>query len=67
LKDNNTSPDRTHVRSVVAGDRLPLMAHRIYRTPNHYLAVARANKLYGFRRLAEGTRISFPPIDRKAK
>lgn len=67
LKDNNSSPDLTHVRSVVAGDRLPLMAQRIYRTPNHYLEVARANKLYGFRKLVEGTRISFPPVDKKAK
>ena len=67
LRENNSSPDLTHQRTTVAGDRLPLMTHRIYRTPNHYIEVARANKLFNFRNLAEGTRISFPPLDKTAK
>lgn len=61
-KEKNSSPDLTHVRTVIAGDKLPLMTNTIYRTPNHYIEVARANKLFNFRNLREGTSLSFPPI-----
>jgi hypothetical protein len=67
LKENNSSPDLTHRRTVVAGDTLPLMAHRIYRTPKYYIEVARANRLYTFRKLAAGAELAFPPVDKKAK
>lgn len=66
-KENNTSPDLTHVRTMRAGDKLPLVALSIYRDPTHYLEVARANKIYNFRSLREGTRVSFPPIDKSKK
>lgn len=59
---NESSPDLTHQRMVVAGDTLPLMCERIYGTPEHYLQVAEANGLTNFRRLKPGTRIFFPPI-----
>jgi hypothetical protein len=67
LKENNSSPDLTHLRTTVAGDKLPLMAHRIYRNPKYYLEVARTNELYNFRALRDGTRISFPPVDKKSR
>lgn len=67
LKEKKTSPDLTHLRTSVAGDKLPLMADAIYRTPDYYLEVARVNKLFSFRNLAQGTQISFPPVDKKAK
>jgi hypothetical protein len=67
LRENNNSPDLTHLRTTIAGDKLPLMAHKVYRTPNYYLEVARANKLFSFRDLKEGVQISFPPLDKQAK
>jgi len=63
-KEKNNSPDLTHKRTVVAGDKLPLLAHQIYRNPNYYLEVARANKLYSFRNLKDGAELSFPPLDK---
>lgn len=59
------SPDLTHVRVVEAGDTLPMLCNRIYGDPRFYLEVARANKLVNFRRLRTGTRIFFPPIEKK--
>lgn len=65
-KEKNSSPDLTHIRNVIAGDKLPLMAHSIYRDSNLYLEVARANKLFNFRRLDHGHQISFPPVNKKS-
>jgi nucleoid-associated protein YgaU len=58
------SADLTHVRQVKAGDTLPSLCHAIYGDPRYYLAVARANGLDDFRRLAPGTRLVFPPLAR---
>lgn len=59
---NKTSPDLTHERTVVAGDTLPLMCHRIYGDPGFYTQVARANNLVNFRDLQPGAKIYFPPL-----
>lgn len=67
LLDQDSSPDLTHLRQIAEGDKLPLMANKIYRTPNYYIQVAQANKLYNFRSLKAGAKLSFPPIDKKAK
>jgi hypothetical protein len=67
LKEGRTSADLTHLRTVTAGDKLPLMADKIYGSPKHYIQVARVNKLYNFRKLKAGTTLSFPPIDKKSK
>jgi nucleoid-associated protein YgaU len=58
----NTSPDLTHLRTVTAGDTLPLMAYRIYGDSSHYLKVARANGLSSFQDVKPGDQIYFPPI-----
>lgn len=60
--ENASSPDLTHVRTVKAGDSLPLMCHRIYGDASYYVAVAAANQLTDFRNLKEGTIIKFPPL-----
>ena len=60
--ERNSSPDMTHVKTVLAGDTLPLLTHRIYGKPGLYVEVARANKIFNFRRLREGTSVSFPPV-----
>lgn len=61
-KENNSSPDLTHVRMVQEGDTLPLMTFRIYGDSKYYLEVAKANKIQNFRKLKVGQEIFFPPI-----
>lgn len=65
-KENNSSPDLTHIREVKEGDTLPLMTHRIYGDSKYYLEVAKANKITNFRKLKVGQQIFFPPL-KKAK
>ncbi|MEM9214361.1 MAG: hypothetical protein AAGD25_08435 [Cyanobacteria bacterium P01_F01_bin.150] len=59
--ENKSSPDLTHVRTVKAGDNLPLMSHKIYGDPSYYIQLARANNLNNFRKLKVGKSISLPP------
>jgi hypothetical protein len=63
-RENNSSPDLTHVRKVRAGDTLPLMCYRIYGDPKYYLEVARVNGINNFRNLTPGTDIFFPPLNK---
>ena len=64
-EENNSSPDLTHIRTVKAGDTLPLMCHRIYGEAGRYLQVAEANGLSNFRELKPGMKLAFPPIRRR--
>lgn len=57
-----SSPDLTHVRTVMEGDTLPLMTFTIYGDSKYYIEVARINGLDNFRDLKTGMRIVFPPI-----
>lgn len=61
-KEKKSSPDLTHQRTIHAQDKLPLMAHKIYNTPDYYIELARANKLNNFRKLRVGEIINFPPV-----
>lgn len=63
-RENNNSPDLTHIRQVKDGDTLPLMTHRIYGDSKYYLEVARFNGLYNFRKLAVGQSVYFPPLQK---
>ncbi|MFD2565666.1 CIS tube protein [Aquimarina rubra] len=63
-KENNQSPDLTHIRLVKEGDTLPLMSHRIYGDSKYYLEVAKVNELSSFRKLEVGKQIFFPPIEK---
>ncbi|PKV49114.1 hypothetical protein ATE84_1131 [Aquimarina sp. MAR_2010_214] len=63
-KENNQSPDLTHLRLVKEGDTLPLMSHRIYGDSKYYLEVARVNGIASFRKLEVGKEIFFPPIEK---
>lgn len=63
-KENNSSPDLTHVRVVKAGETLPLMSYQIYGDSSYYLEVARANDLINFRNIHPGQVIYFPPINK---
>ena len=66
-KEKNNSPDLTHLRSVIAGDKLPLLANTIYRNANLYLEVARTNKMFNFRNLHAGDKVVFPPVDKATR
>lgn len=61
-EDNLGSPDLTHMVTVVAGDTLPALCHRIYGSSGYYLKVASFNRLPGFRRLKPGMQLLFPPL-----
>lgn len=61
-RENNNSPDLTHIRTVKQGDTLPLMTYRIYGDSKYYLQVAMANGLSNFRKLNPGQQLKFPPI-----
>lgn len=56
------SPDLTNRRTVKPGDTLPYLCHQVYGDPRHYLFVAAANDLDGFRSLTVGQPIRFPPL-----
>ena len=66
LRENNSSPDLTHLREVREGDSLPLLAYRVYGDAAFYLEVARVNKLVNFRRLEAGRRLTLPPVAKGA-
>jgi len=57
-----SSPDLTHIRTVKAGDTLPLMTYRIYGDSAYYLQVAEANNLTSVADIKPGDQIYFPPI-----
>lgn len=56
------SADLTHQRLVRAGDTLPGLCQEIYGDPLRYVDVARHNGLDGFREIAPGTTLVFPPL-----
>ncbi len=56
------SPDMTHLVTVLAGDTLPALCHRIYGSSHHYLGVAAFNRLSDFRQLRPGAQLVFPPL-----
>ena len=66
-KEDKTSPDLTHARTVKMGDTLPLMCHRIYGDPKYYLQVAKFNGLGNFRSLIPGTKLVFPSIEKTSR
>lgn len=56
------SADLTHVRTVKAGDTLPLMSYEIYGDSSYYMEIARVNKLSSVNAIKPGDQIYFPPI-----
>jgi len=62
--NKTSSPDLSHVRTVKAGDTLPIMAKRIYGDAKYYLEVAKVNNIVNFRTLTPGQEIFFPPIEK---
>lgn len=56
------SPDVTHRILVREGDSLPFIAHKVYRDADCFVALAKANRLDKFRRLAAGQEVLTPPL-----
>ena len=63
-KENNSSPDVTHIRIVEHGENLPYLCHEIYGDTSLYLQVARFNRLTDIRNLRAGDRLLFPPLEK---
>lgn len=57
-----SSPDLTHLRTVKAGDTLPLMAYQIYGDSSFYLELARVNGLNNINAIKPGDQLYFPPL-----
>jgi len=66
-RENAKSADLTHVRTVQAGDNLPLLCFRLYGDATLYREVARVNKLVNFRSLRVGQQLFFPPLQTAIK
>lgn len=64
LEQDNRSADLTHVRQVLAGDKLALMVNDIYGNALYYTQVARVNNLTSFRNIAVGNDLIFPPVQK---
>ncbi|NUO02621.1 MAG: hypothetical protein HUU01_18600 [Saprospiraceae bacterium] len=58
------SSDLTHRRVVKSSDRMDNLCNSIYESPRFIIEVARANNLTSFRKLAAGTELYFPPIEK---
>lgn len=56
------SPDLTHVREIKGRQRIDTLTHKIYKSPDYYIDVAKSNKLLGFRKLRSGNTLVFPPL-----
>lgn len=65
--ESKSSPDLTHIRTVKAGDTLPLMTYRIYGDFSYYLEIAKVNDLKNYRNLEPGTQLIFPPVNNETE
>jgi nucleoid-associated protein YgaU len=61
-EQNLASPDVPHAHLVLEGDTLPNVVARVYRDPDRYIAVARANRLNTVRALRPGAELRLPPV-----
>ncbi len=61
-EERKSSPDLTHYRVIKDGDKLPIMAYKMYRDKNYYIQLAKANKLSNFRNLKTEDTLIFPPV-----
>ena len=64
LKNNTSSPDMTHLRTIKSGDSLPVLCDEIYGSPKYYLQVAKANNIVNFRNIPPGKQVLFPRLEK---
>ncbi len=65
MEAQKSSPDLTHIRTVKAGDTLPLMAYHIYNSSTNYLTLAKQNNLNSVYQTTPGQKLYFPPLPKK--
>jgi hypothetical protein len=65
--NSKSSPDLTHKRTVKQTERLISMSYGIYDSNNYYLDVSKVNGLNSFRKVAAGTDVFFPPLEKTKK
>lgn len=63
---SNSSPDLTHKRILVDGDRIDLLSHEIYKSPMYYIEIAKYNTLTNFRKLKLPSVVAFPPLTKSS-
>jgi nucleoid-associated protein YgaU len=61
-ENNNSSPDLTHIKTVVDGDNLPMLCYKVYGDARYYIQVAEYNGLINFNTLVPNQRIIFPRL-----
>ena len=61
-ENNNSSPDLTHIKTVVDGDNLPMLCYKVYGDSRYYIQVAEYNGLIDFNTLVPNQRIIFPRL-----
>jgi hypothetical protein len=59
---NQSSPDITHIVTVVAGSNIPDECNKIYKNNKIYPIIARINNLTDFRNVKPGIQLVFPPL-----
>lgn len=60
--ENRMSPDITHRRQLLQGDKLSLLSEKVYQDHQYYFEVAKFNNLDGFRNTSPGKELFFPPL-----
>ncbi len=60
---NKSSPDLTHIVTIMEGDNLPALCNKIYKDSSHYLKIAEINGLSDVRDLNVGNKLIFPPLN----
>jgi hypothetical protein len=60
-----SSPDLTHMRRIKEGDRLDLMAYKIYDNSNYFIQIGKVNNLTSLRKIKPGKEMFFPPISKQ--
>jgi hypothetical protein len=61
-ENNKSSPDLTHIKTIVDGDNLPMLCYKVYGDPRYYIQVAEYNNLINFNKLEPNQRIIFPRL-----
>jgi hypothetical protein len=61
---NKNSPDMTHAVTLKAGESIAWWCYKIYGDASYCVDIAKFNSLQGFRNVAPGTQILFPPLVR---
>jgi len=62
LLKNLASPDIEHAHQVLEGEHLAMIAHRVYKEPAYYMAIAKVNELDTVRALKPGSALHLPPV-----